>query len=93
MFMFFQIDNFSFSNHKLDQQGDPQSTIFSTSLTRKQSQEYIFSEFIDKFVYTSTCFIKWLACSKDQWRNSKGFVVQWTCQNMGLVPLPIIHRD
>jgi len=43
---------FQFPLQKLDEQGNSQSTIHWNSLVRKHSNEFPFSEYVDKFLYT-----------------------------------------
>jgi hypothetical protein len=51
LYFFFQLDRFSCSLQKLDHEGNPQLVTLWTSLVRKNSTEFIFKDFIDKFYH------------------------------------------
>lgn len=52
MSLFMQQDKFPINLHKQDDQGINQSVILWTSLVKKNSTEFKFSDFIDSFVHT-----------------------------------------
>jgi hypothetical protein len=51
LFVFFQVDKFSFSMHKMDGDGRPQAVTAWTSLLKHNSIEFSFKEFIDQFYH------------------------------------------
>jgi hypothetical protein len=51
MFIFFQVDKFSFSMQKMDKDGRPQAVTTWTSLLRHNSIEFIFKQFIKQFYH------------------------------------------
>lgn len=58
MFLFHRAYIFPTTLHKLDDQGNAQSDIQLTSLVRKNSSDFTFNDFIDKFIYTVVCLLK-----------------------------------
>jgi hypothetical protein len=57
LFLFFQADKFSFSQQKLDQDGNPQPVTSWTSIVRKNSYEFNFKQFIDQFYHPVVCML------------------------------------
>jgi hypothetical protein len=57
LFLFFQADKFSFSQQKLDQDGNPQPVTSWTSIVRKNSSEFNFKQFIDQFYHPVVCML------------------------------------
>jgi hypothetical protein len=51
MFIFFQVDRFSFSMQKMDKEGKPQAVTLWTSLLRRNSTEFTFKQFIELFYH------------------------------------------
>jgi hypothetical protein len=51
MFMFYQINKFSFLMSKMDQDGKPQAVTLWTSLLRRNSTEFSFKQFIELFYH------------------------------------------
>ena len=51
MFLYFQAEILVISLQKLDVEGNPQSVIFWTSLIRKDSMKFTYTNFIDLFIY------------------------------------------
>ena len=51
MFLYFQSHKFSFNLQKLDVEGNPQSVIFWTSLLRKDSTQFTYTDFIESFIH------------------------------------------
>jgi hypothetical protein len=51
MFIYFQVDKFSFSMQKMDANGKPQPVTAWTSLLKRNSAEYDFKAFIDLFYH------------------------------------------
>lgn len=58
MFLFYQEDNFPFSLQKLNEQGNPHSVIFWTSLVRTNIEEHKFKDYIDQFIHPATCLLR-----------------------------------
>lgn len=54
MFLLYEANKFPFSLQKLDEQGNPHSILFWTSLERKNSKEYNFKDYIDYFIHPTT---------------------------------------
>lgn len=55
--LFFQADRFKFPLQKVDAQGTPQSVIHWTSLVRKNTKEYSFSDYVNQFLHTTLFFL------------------------------------
>jgi hypothetical protein len=51
LFVFFQVDKFTFSMQKMDGDGKPQAVTTWTSLLRHNSTKFSFKEFIDQFYH------------------------------------------
>jgi hypothetical protein len=51
MFMFFQVDRFTFSMQKMDKEGKPQAVTLWTSLLRRNSTKFTFKKFIELFYH------------------------------------------
>jgi hypothetical protein len=51
LFVFFQVDKFSFSMQKMDGDGRPQAVTAWTSLLKNNSTDFSFKEFIDQFYH------------------------------------------
>ena len=50
MFLYFQYERFAVSLQKLDTEGNPQSVVFWTSLTMKDSTDFTYKDFTDSFI-------------------------------------------
>jgi hypothetical protein len=57
LFVFSQVDKFSFSMQNMDGNGRPQAVIAWTSLLKHNSTEFSFKEFIDQFHHPVVCML------------------------------------
>lgn len=58
MFIYYQVDKFSFSLQKLDDAGNQQPVIFGTSLVMKEQQEFTYKKFIEDFFHPAMNILK-----------------------------------
>ena len=58
MFLYFQSDKFPIALQKMDVEGDAQSIIFWTSLIRKESTEFTYTDFKDCFIHPLVNLVK-----------------------------------
>jgi len=55
--LFHQADKFQFQLQKLDEQGNPQYVIHWAYLVRKNTNEFSFIDYTNKFLYIVSCFL------------------------------------
>lgn len=58
LMLYYQEDKFKFPLQKTDSEGNPWSVIHWTSLVRNNSEEYSYTDFIDKLLYISLCLLR-----------------------------------
>ena len=51
MFLYFQADRFQFSLTKMNEEGEPQSVIFWTTLVMKYRKDFSYKTFVEMFVH------------------------------------------
>lgn len=53
MFVYFQADKFQFSFRKMNDEGEPQSVIFWTTLVIEDNKDFSYKTFVEMFVHPS----------------------------------------
>lgn len=57
MLVYFQVDKFQFSMRKLNEEGEPQSIIFWTTLVMKDSKDFSYKQIVEMFVHPKMSFL------------------------------------